>query len=73
MAFREVVENRDRVAGIEQFFRANGTNVARTASDKNIHADSLGKFHADESSKEKKPIIPKKQRRRDEPYQIFLH
>ena len=41
MAFGEVVINRDLMAGVEQFFRANGTDVAGAAGDKNVHAKTM--------------------------------
>jgi hypothetical protein len=63
MAFREVVINRDLMSGVEQFFRADGTNITGTAGDKNIHAPSVKKIRGGESSKEKKP--PRARRRDD--------
>jgi hypothetical protein len=55
MPFREIVINRDLMTCVEKFFRANGTDVACAASDEYVHADSLEKFRARESSKKKKP------------------
>ena len=55
MAFREVVINRDLMAGVEQFFRANRADITGAAGDKNVHADSVKNFRAGESSKAKKP------------------
>ena len=51
MAFREIVIHRDLMSGVEQFFRADGTNIAGTAGDKNVHAHSVEKFGGGESSK----------------------
>jgi len=36
MAFAEIVINRDLMAGVEQFFRADGTNIAGAAGDENF-------------------------------------
>jgi hypothetical protein len=63
MAFREVVINRDLMAGVEQFFRANGTDITGTAGDKDVHADIVENNYAGESSKTKKP--PRARRRDD--------
>jgi hypothetical protein len=41
MAFAEIVINRDLMAGVEQFFRADGTNIAGAAGDKNVHARTM--------------------------------
>ena len=41
MAFGEVVVNRDLMAGVEQFFRADRADVTRAAGDKNVHAIGL--------------------------------
>ncbi len=41
MALGQVVINRYGVSGIEQFLNANGTDIARAASDKSIHPRSL--------------------------------
>ena len=55
MAFREVVINRYLMSGVEEFFRANGSDITGAAGDKNIHADSVENFRAGESSKRKNP------------------
>ena len=41
MAFGEIVIDRDLVPGVEQFFRANGADVAGAAGDKNVHAPTM--------------------------------
>jgi hypothetical protein len=41
MAFAEIVINRDLMAGVEQLFRANRTNIAGAAGDKNVHAKTM--------------------------------
>ena len=41
VAFREVVKHRDRVAGVEEFFRADGTDITGAAGDKDVHAGIL--------------------------------
>jgi hypothetical protein len=41
MAFAKIVINRDLMAGIEQLFRADGTNIAGAAGDKNVHAGTM--------------------------------
>jgi hypothetical protein len=39
VAFGEVVEDGDRVAGVEEFLHADGSDVAGTAGDEDIHGD----------------------------------
>jgi hypothetical protein len=41
MSLGEIVVNGDLMSGVEQFFRADRTDVARAAGDKNIHAMSM--------------------------------
>jgi hypothetical protein len=43
MAFGQIVIDRDLMPGVEQFFRANRADVARTAGDKDVHAGSVEK------------------------------
>jgi len=57
MTFREIIKYRDRVAGIEQFFRANRPDITGAAGDKYGHADSLENFSAGESSKKEKAAV----------------
>jgi hypothetical protein len=51
VAFREIIENRDRMTGVQEFFRTDGADVARAAGNENIHAHSLKIICAVESSK----------------------
>jgi hypothetical protein len=37
VAFAEIVENRDRVARVEQFLHANAADITCAACDKNVH------------------------------------
>jgi hypothetical protein len=39
------------MAGIEKFFRADGSDITGTAGDKDVHGDSVENSHAGESSK----------------------
>jgi hypothetical protein len=55
VAFGEIVIDRDSMSGIEQFFRANGSNITGTAGDKDVHAGSVKKNGDSENSKVKKP------------------
>jgi hypothetical protein len=51
VAFREVVINRDLMAGVEEFFRANRTDMTGAAGDKNIHTASVISYARGKSSK----------------------
>jgi hypothetical protein len=41
MAFGEIIENRDLMAGIKEFFDADRTDVACAARDENVHCHSI--------------------------------
>ena len=41
MTFGEIIINRDLMAGVEEFFHADGTDITGTAGDKDVHGDSV--------------------------------
>ena len=51
MTFGEIVIDRDLVPGVEQFFGADGTDVAGAAGDKNVHAPTMEGVRAGSKSK----------------------
>ena len=41
MAFGEIVIDGNRVPGVQQFFRANGTDITGAAGDEDIHVETM--------------------------------